>query len=103
MLDSNQSDGYSAGVMLTLRDYSLYPYLEYRALTQSPWQVSSSDVSALSARFQHYRLRVDLKSLFINELVRRDDLGGTLLAFAPTSPKLIEVHCNHLYSRFVMR
>lgn len=96
--DSNQMDTVQA-LMPTLRDYPLYPYLEYRALTQSLGQVSSSDVSAFSARYPTLPPARNLKSLFVNELARREDWAG-LLAFAPTSPKPVAAHCNHLYARW---
>lgn len=96
--DSNQMASVQA-LMPTLRDYPLYPYLEYRSLTQSLGQVSAAEVSAFIARYPTLPPARNLKPLFVNELARREDWSG-VLAFSPQAPKPVAARCNHVYARW---
>jgi soluble lytic murein transglycosylase len=86
-------------LMPTLKDYPLYPYLEYRQLTDdlmnepvvSVTQFVQANPTLPSAR--------TLKNRFVNELARREDWRG-LLAFSPDKPGTTEAQCNYYYAKY---
>ncbi|PWC16773.1 murein transglycosylase [Brenneria corticis] len=96
--DSNQLD-VVARVMPTLRDYPLYPYLEYRSLTQDLSQVSPSQVQQFIATHPTLPPARNLHTSFVNELARRQDWQG-LLAFSPQPPKPVAARCNFYYAQW---
>ncbi|MBJ7222780.1 MULTISPECIES: murein transglycosylase [unclassified Brenneria] len=96
--DSNQLDTV-AQLMPTLRDYPLYPYLEYRALTQDLRQVSASQVKQFIATHPTLPPARNLNTSFVNELARRQDWHG-LLAFSPQPPKPVAARCNFYYAQW---
>jgi soluble lytic murein transglycosylase len=96
--DSNQMDTV-AQLMPTLRDYPLYPYLEYRQLTQDLSQVSAAQVSDFLSRHPTLPPASSLSSRFVNELARREDWRG-LLAFSPAAPKPVAARCNYYYAKW---
>lgn len=96
--DNNQQDTVAA-LMPTLRAYPLYPYLEYRSLTQNLAQLDSQQVAAFIARYPTLPPARNLNALFVNELARRQDWSG-LLAFSPQPPKPVAARCNYLYARW---
>ncbi|RLM28206.1 murein transglycosylase [Brenneria alni] len=96
--DSNQLDTV-AQIMPTLRNYPLYPYLEYRALTQDLSQVSASQVKQFIAAHPTLPPARNLNTSFVNELARRQDWQG-LLAFSPQPPKPVTARCNFYYAQW---
>lgn len=96
--DSNQMDTV-AQLMPMLRDYPLYPYLEYRQLTQDLGQVSAAQVNDFLSRNPTLPPARSLSSRFVNELARREDWRG-LLAFSPQAPKPVAARCNYYYAKW---
>ncbi|MFV8758368.1 murein transglycosylase, partial [Yersinia enterocolitica] len=96
--DSNQMDTV-AQLMPTLRDYPLYPYLEYRQLTQDLSQVSAAQVTDFLSRNPTLPPARSLSSRFVNELARREDWRG-LLSFSPQAPKPAAARCNYYYAKW---
>lgn len=96
--DSNQMDTVIQ-LMPTLRDYPLYPYLEYRQLTQDLSYMSAAQVNDFLSRNPTLPPARSLPSRFVNELARREDWRG-LLAFSPTAPKPVAARCNYYYAKW---
>ena len=96
--DGNQMDVVSQ-LMPTLRDYPLYPYLEYRALSQDLSQANMSDIQAFIAANPTLPPARSLPSRFVNELARRQD-WQSLLVFSPQPPKPIAARCNYYYAKW---
>lgn len=78
--DSNRMD-VVAQLMPTLRDYPLYPYLQYRELTQDLSQAGFSEVNDFIKKNPTLPPARSLTPRFVNELARRED-WRTLLAFS---------------------
>lgn len=96
--DGNQMD-VVAQLMPTLRDYPLYPYLEYRELTQDLSQAGFSEVNDFIKRNPTLPPAKSLAPRFVNELARRED-WRTLLAFSPQPPKPVAARCNYYYAKW---
>ncbi|TKI08693.1 murein transglycosylase [Martelella alba] len=96
--DNNQMDVVTQ-LMPTLRNYPLYPYLQYRALSQDLSQASMGDVQAFIAANPTLPPAQSLSSRFVNELARRQD-WQSLLAFSPQPPKPIAARCNYYYAKW---
>lgn len=96
--DSKQMD-VVAQLMPTLRDYPLYPYLEYRELTQDLSQAGFSEVNDFIKQHPTLPPAKSLAPRFVNELARRED-WRTLLAFSPQAPKPIAARCNYYYAKW---
>jgi len=96
--DSKQMD-VVARIMPTLQDYPLYPYLEYRQITDDLMNEPTLVVSQFIAANPTLPPARVLKSRFVNELARREDWRG-LLAFSPDQPGTTEAKCNYYYAKF---
>ncbi|MEH0873470.1 murein transglycosylase [Pectobacterium cacticida] len=96
--DNNQMDTV-AQLMPTLRGYPLYPYLEYRSLTQNLSEVSATQVKQFIATHPTLPPARNLTTSFVNELARRQDWIG-LLAFSPQPPKPVSARCNFYYAKW---
>lgn len=96
--DSKQMD-VVARIMPTLQDYPLYPYLEYRQITDDLMNEPPLVVSQFIAANPTLPPARVLKSRFVNELARREDWRG-LLAFSPDQPGTTEAKCNYYYAKF---
>ncbi|KAA9002688.1 murein transglycosylase [Affinibrenneria salicis] len=96
--DNNQQD-VVAQLMPTLRDYPLYPYLEYRALTQNLSQVDAEQIGAFIAAHPTLPVAQNLHATFVNELARRQDWAG-ILRFSPQAPKPVAARCNYYYAQW---
>ncbi|WP_376766050.1 murein transglycosylase [Acerihabitans arboris] len=96
--DGNQMDVVSQ-LMPTLRDYPLYPYLEYRALSQDLSQASSAQIKAFTDANPTLPPARSLSARFVNELAQRQDWPG-LLAFSPQPPKPVSARCNFYYAKW---
>ncbi|MGM3174448.1 murein transglycosylase [Dickeya lacustris] len=95
--DANQMDVVSQ-LMPTLLNYPLYPYLEYRALTQDLSTLTVAQVKQFMAAHPTLPSVRTLNNSFINELARRQDWSG-VLAFSPEQPKAVASRCNYLYAK----
>lgn len=96
--DSNQR-AVVVQLMPTLQNYPLYPYLEYRALTQDLSQVGFSEVNTFIKQNPTLPLVKSLVPRFVNELARRED-WRTLLTFSPQAPKPVVARCNYYYAKW---
>ncbi|WP_034912139.1 murein transglycosylase [Erwinia sp. 9145] len=96
--DSNQMDTV-AQLMPTLRDYPLYPYLEYRQLAQDLDQETGLAVNAFLQRYPTLPPARSLPSRFVNVLAYRQDWRG-LLVFSPEMPKPVSAQCNWYYAKW---
>ncbi len=96
--DNNQMDTV-AQLMPSLKDYPLYPYLEYRLLSQDLNQETSLAVSNFVNQYPTLPSARTLKSRFINELARRQDWQG-LLSFSPSRPGPVQARCNWYYANW---
>ncbi|WP_436877017.1 murein transglycosylase [Siccibacter turicensis] len=86
-------------MMPGLRDYPLYPYLQYRQLTDDLMNQPALAVSQFIQQNPTLPPVRSLKSRFVNELARREDWRG-LLAFSPTEPGTVEAKCNFYYAKY---
>ncbi|KAA1195325.1 murein transglycosylase [Photorhabdus heterorhabditis] len=88
-----------ARLMPTLKDYPLYPYLEYRELNYDLALVTSEQIRDFIDRYPNLPPARSLSSRFINELARREDWSGVLV-FSPTVPKSITARCNYYFAKW---
>ncbi|EPH3388833.1 murein transglycosylase [Klebsiella oxytoca] len=86
-------------LMPTLTTYPLYPYLQYRQITDDLMNQPALVVTNFIAANPTLPPARSLKSRFVNELARRDDWRG-LLAFSPEKPTGTEAQCNYYYSKW---
>ena len=86
-------------LMPTLRDYPLYPYLEYRQITSDLMNTPTLAVSNFVQANPTLPPARTLKNRFVNELARRQDWRG-LLAFSPDKPGTAEAQCNYYYAKY---
>jgi soluble lytic murein transglycosylase len=86
-------------LMPTLKDYPLYPYLEYRQLTDDLMNESAVSVTQFVQANPTLPSARTLKNRFVNELARREDWRG-LLAFSPDKPGTTEAQCNYYYAKY---
>lgn len=74
-------------MMPGLKDYPLYPYLEYRQITDDLMNQPAVTVTNFVRANPTLPPARTLQSRFVNELARREDWRG-LLAFSPESQEL---------------
>lgn len=86
-------------LMPTLKDYPLYPYLEYRQLTDDLMNQPTITVKNFIQANPTLPPARTLQSRFVNELARREDWRG-LLAFSPEKPGTTEAQCNYYYAKW---
>ncbi|ELD3444310.1 murein transglycosylase [Enterobacter hormaechei] len=96
--DNRQMDTVQA-LMPTLKDYPLYPYLEYRQITDDLMNQPTVTVNNFIQANPTLPPARTLKSRFVNELARREDWRG-LLAFSPDKPGATEAQCNYYYAKW---
>ncbi|WP_435955336.1 murein transglycosylase [Dryocola sp. BD626] len=82
-----------------LQDYPLYPYLQYRLLTDDLMNEPTVAVSQFIQANPTLPPARTLKTRFVNELARREDWRG-LLAFSPEPPGTTESKCNYYYAKW---
>jgi soluble lytic murein transglycosylase len=95
--DSNQLDVVNQ-LMPTLKDYPLYPYLQYRQLTQDLSQISAAQIAEFMQQNPTLPPARTLPGRFIDELARRQDWSG-ILAFSPEVPKGVAAKCSYFYAK----
>ncbi|MFP2239307.1 murein transglycosylase [Pseudescherichia vulneris] len=86
-------------LMPTLKDYPLYPYLQYRQLTDDLMNAPALSVTQFVQTYPTLPAARTLKNRFVNELARREDWRG-LLAFSPDKPGTTEAQCNYYYAKY---
>ncbi|ELY6344866.1 murein transglycosylase [Cronobacter muytjensii] len=86
-------------LMPTLQNYPLYPYLQYRQLTDDLMNQPTLTVQQFIQANPTLPPARSLTSRFVNELARREDWRG-LLAFSPQQPGSTEAQCNYYYAKF---
>lgn len=86
-------------LMPTLKDYPLYPYLQYRELTDDLMNEPAVGVSQFIQAYPTLPAARTLRNRFVNELARREDWRG-LLAFSPDKPTTTEAQCNYYYAKY---
>lgn len=96
--DSRQMDVVNQ-LMPTLTTYPLYPYLQYRQITDDLMNQPALVVTNFIAANPTLPPARSLKSRFVNELARRSDWRG-LLAFSPDKPTSTEAQCNYYYAKW---
>ena len=96
--DAKQMD-VVAQLMPTLQDYPLYPYLEYRQLSQDLSQDTVLGINNFVNRYPTLPAAKSLKNQFVSELARRDDWQG-LLIFSPQEPPTAQAKCYWYYANY---
>lgn len=86
-------------MMPGLKDYPLYPYLEYRKITDDLMNQPAIAVTQFVRANPTLPPARTLQSRFVNELARREDWRG-LLAFSPEKPGTTEAQCNYYYAKW---
>lgn len=86
-------------LMPTLTTYPLYPYLQYRQITDDLMNQPALVVTNFIASNPTLPPARSLKSRFVNELARRNDWSG-LLSFSPDKPTSTEAQCNYYYAKW---
>nr|WP_232054963.1 murein transglycosylase [Leminorella richardii] len=97
--DSQQMDEV-ARLLPTLKEYPLYPYLEYRQLTQDLTTLDLKQANRFMVRYPTLPLANNLKTNFINELARRQDWKG-IVQFTQNAPTSVAARCNFYYAKWV--
>ncbi|AHJ75325.1 murein transglycosylase [Kosakonia sacchari] len=83
----------------TLQTYPLYPYLQYRQITDDLMNQPAITVTNFVQANPTLPAARTLKSRFVNELARRQDWRG-LLAFSPEKPAATEAQCNYYFAKW---
>lgn len=96
--DANQLDVVSQ-LMPSLTDYPLYPYLEYRQLTQNIALATPQQVKSFVEANPTLPPARSLPARFVNELASRQDWQG-LLAFSPQPPRPVAARCNYYFAKW---
>lgn len=97
--DNKQMDEVTR-LLPTLKSYPLYPYLEYRKLTQDLSLLREKQVDQFVKQHPTLPLSPILANHFINELAQRQDWQG-LLRFAKMPPKTVLSRCNYYYAKWI--
>lgn len=96
--DNNQMDVVQQ-LMPTLQTYPLYPYLQYRQITDDLMSEPVLTVTQFVQQYPTLPAARTLKNRFVNELARRQDWQG-LLAFSPDKPTTTEAQCNYYFAKW---
>lgn len=86
-------------LMPTLTTYPLYPYLQYRQISDDLMNQPALVVTNFIASNPTLPPARSLKSRFVNELARRSDWRG-LSSFSPDKPASTEAQCNYYYAKW---
>ncbi|WP_092510397.1 murein transglycosylase [Xenorhabdus mauleonii] len=86
-------------LMPTLKNYPLYPYLEYRQLVQDLPVATPQQVQQFINTHPTLPPARSLASRFINQLTNDGDWHG-LLAFSPNPPTAIAERCNYYFAQW---
>ena len=86
-------------LMPTLKDYPLYPYLEYRMLAQDLDQEPALAINNFIQQYPTLPPARSLRTRFVNVLANRQDWQG-VLNFSPTEPQPVQARCNWYYAKW---
>ncbi|WP_193015027.1 murein transglycosylase [Proteus sp. FME41] len=83
----------------TLQNYPLYPYLEYRQITDNLDVIAPAVVTEFVKKHPTLPPAKALPSLFVNELAKRQEWQN-LLTFSPNPPNPKAARCNYYYAKW---
>ncbi|MDE9493107.1 murein transglycosylase [Xenorhabdus bovienii] len=86
-------------LMPTLKDYPLYPYLEYRQLTQDLDIATPQQIRHFIDTYPTLPPARSLTSKYINSLASNGDWSG-ILAFTPNAPRDVMTRCNYYFAKW---
>ncbi|MDC9622565.1 murein transglycosylase [Xenorhabdus sp. XENO-7] len=86
-------------LMPTLKDYPLYPYLEYRQLTQDLDIATPQQIRHFIDTYPTLPPARSLTSKYINSLASHGDWSG-ILAFSPNAPRAVMTRCNYYFAKW---
>lgn len=98
--DNKQMDEVSR-LMPTLTKYPLYPYLEYRQLTQDMKALNVKQAKKFINAYPTLPLTRNLRNNFINELATRQDWRG-IIDFSSEPPSSVAARCNFYYAKWAV-
>ncbi|MGL5007074.1 MAG: murein transglycosylase [Plesiomonas sp.] len=99
-LDNNQPE-VATQLLPALKNYPLYPYIEYRLLTRDMSQLTAAQARHFIERYQTMPLAKGLPERFSPELTRRQD-WKTLLTLMPQAPSSIAGQCRFYYANYAV-
>lgn len=82
-----------------LKGYPLYPYIEYRLLTQDMSQLTYQQVDQFTKHYPDLAITHTLNNRMLNELIVRNDWNG-YLRYSPQPPKSIAGRCNYYFAKY---
>ncbi|PHM71152.1 murein transglycosylase [Xenorhabdus kozodoii] len=88
-----------ARLMPTLQNYPLYPYLEYRQLSQDLATATPQQVQHFIHTHPTLPPARSLAPRFINVLANKEDWSG-ILAFSPTPPSSVAARCDYYFAQW---
>ncbi|CCW30885.1 Soluble lytic murein transglycosylase [Xenorhabdus nematophila F1] len=88
-----------ARLMPTLKDYPLYPYLEYRQLTQDLALATPQQIEHFIHTYPTLPPARSLASRFVDVLASSGDWSG-LLAFSPNPPSTVAGRCHFYFAQW---
>ncbi|OTA18302.1 putative transglycosylase signal peptide protein [Xenorhabdus vietnamensis] len=86
-------------LMPTLKDYPLYPYLEYRQFSRDLATATPQQVQLFINTHPTLPSVNLLSSQFINRLANNGDWSG-ILAFSPNPPNAVTERCNYYFAQW---
>ncbi|MBI6549051.1 murein transglycosylase [Xenorhabdus lircayensis] len=86
-------------LMPTLKDYPLYPYLEYRQLIQDLATATPQQIQNFINTHPTLPPARSLNSQFINQLANNGDWPG-ILAFSPNPPSAVVERCDYYFAQW---
>ncbi|BET95688.1 murein transglycosylase [Xenorhabdus taiwanensis] len=88
-----------ARLMPTLKNYPLYPYLEYRQLSQDLATTTPQQIQHFINTHPTLPPARSLASRFISVLANKGDWSG-ILAFSPNPPKTVAERCDYYFAQW---
>ncbi|OTA21422.1 putative transglycosylase signal peptide protein [Xenorhabdus beddingii] len=88
-----------ARLMPTLKNYPLYPYLEYRQLTQDLAMATPQQIQHFIHTYPTLPPARSLTSRFINVLTNKGDWAG-ILAFSRNPPSAVTERCDYYFAQW---
>ncbi|MBK4765164.1 MAG: murein transglycosylase [Pantoea sp. Brub] len=85
----------------TLKNYSLYPYLEYRIFLKNINKANTTSTKKIIYKYSKLPFINILKTSFINLMAKRKN-WPELLKFSPNKPSQISAQCNWYHAKWVL-
>ena len=86
-------------LLVGLKGYPLYPYIQYRLITQDMSQITYKQVDEFTKHYPDLAITQTLTNRMLNELVMRNDWHG-YLRYSPQPPKSISGQCNYYFAKY---